>query len=209
MQGFVLWKEPRDRKDLNPDQRKKGNGVNEYELIFSSKDVSKNLNIATSTLRTWCLKLEATGYAFSRTDDNRRMFFDRDIKALRELQDLLAKKLPIETAVEQVSSKYRGMTHSVIKENASSEPEKVSENAITTASSERYPDPSAFLQEIRTAMREEIRQEIAASFEEQTKRMDKERQQLNEKLTEINETLLKIEEENQKSWLKRLFGSRK
>lgn len=183
--------------------------MSEYELIFSSKDVSKNLNIATSTLRTWCLKLESAGYTFSRTDDNRRMFFDRDIKALRELQDLLAKKLPIETAVEQVSSKYRGMTHSVTKENASSEPEKVSENAITTASSERYPDPSVFIQEIRTAMREEIRQEIAASFEEQTKRMDKERQQLNEKLTEINETLLKIEEENQKSWLKKLFGSKK
>lgn len=183
--------------------------MNEYELIFSSKDVSKNLNIATSTLRTWCLKLEATGYRFSRSDDNRRMFFDRDIKALRELQDLLAKKLPIETAVEQVSSKYRAMTHSVIDENASSKPGGVPENAITTASPERYPDMSSFLQEIRTAMREEIQKEIAASFEEQTKRLEKDRQELNDKLSEINELLQKLEEDGKKTWFKKMFGSKK
>lgn len=198
------------RRPEKINKRKKENGVNEsYELIFSSKDVSKNLNIATSTLRTWCLKLEAAGYLFSRTDDNRRMFFDRDIKALRELQDLLAKKLPIDTAIEQVSSKYREMTHSVTKENASSKSSETMEKSVTLASPERPLDVSSFIQEIRTVMREEVHQEIAASFEEQTKRLDKDRQELNEKLLEINELLQKIEEDNKKSWLKKMFGSKK
>ncbi|MCP3742792.1 MerR family transcriptional regulator, partial [Rossellomorea sp. BNER] len=66
------------------------------------------LNIGDSTLRKWCISLEEHEYFFSRTDNNRRMFFDKDIIVLKHLRELVQVQfLSLENASKVVTSKYK------------------------------------------------------------------------------------------------------
>lgn len=169
---------------------------NAFEFIYSSKEISLNLDIASSTLRTWCLKLEASGYLFKRSHDGRRMFFERDIIALRMMQKLLEKKHPIESVASQISSKFNAMTHSVIDDKA----EVLSQ---PTLSSKHFPNQSLFIQEIRQAIREEVHQEVAATIDKQHKRLEEHIEQRDHQLMQV---LREIQQQrNKKRWWQKLF----
>ncbi len=78
------------------------------EKPLNPKDVSVSLGIGDSTLRKWCLALEAHDYFFSRTDNNRRVFFDKDMIVLRHLRQLVqVQNLSLENASLIVISKFR------------------------------------------------------------------------------------------------------
>lgn len=78
------------------------------EKPLSPKDVSISLGIGDSTLRKWCLALEAHEYFFSRTDNNRRVFFEKDMIVLRHLRQLVqVQNLSLENASLIVISKFR------------------------------------------------------------------------------------------------------
>ncbi|WP_028595408.1 MerR family transcriptional regulator [Paenibacillus assamensis] len=167
------------------------------EFIYTSKEVSSSIGIATSTLRTWCIKLEAAGYIFKRADDDKRMFFERDITALRSMKELLDKKHSMEYAVEQVTARFNVMTHSVANDDG--------ETALQpTASLERFPNPTEFINDIRQAVREEIRQEVAAAMEEQNKRIDEHIERRDQQLMGV---LRELQENRKKSWWQKLFRS--
>jgi di/tripeptidase len=59
---------------------------------YSAKDITLSLDIGDSTLRKWCLALEENGYIFYRTDQNKRLFTEKDIIVLRHFQQLVKEK---------------------------------------------------------------------------------------------------------------------
>lgn len=79
----------------------------EFEKAYSSSEVSGVLQIASSTLRKWCLILEDHGYAFIRDDQDRRLFTDSDVIALTAFKDLTqGKSVGLNSAASVVVSKY-------------------------------------------------------------------------------------------------------
>jgi DNA-binding transcriptional MerR regulator len=75
---------------------------------YSPKEIAGMLNIGDSTLRKWCIALEEHEYFFTRTDNNRRMFFDKDIIVLKHLRELIqVQNLSLENASKVVTTKYK------------------------------------------------------------------------------------------------------
>jgi DNA-binding transcriptional MerR regulator len=73
----------------------------------SSKEVYVSLGIGDSTLRKWALALEANGYIFPRTDNNKRLFFEKDLVVLRHFRNLVqVQNFSIENAALIVTSKF-------------------------------------------------------------------------------------------------------
>lgn len=190
-----------------------GNNIPLSAFIYTSKEVCTSLGIASSTLRSWCLKLEATGYIFKRdkqddsgSNEGARMFFERDITALRMMKELLDNKHPLDYAVEQISNKYKAMTAPVSDDNAASTHQ-------IAAISERFVIPSEvkeqLLSEFRDIVREEIRQEVRQELAPITERQ----LQQKENMTVILRTMLEVKQEIaatksevKKSWWTRLRG---
>lgn len=58
------------------------------ERLYSPKEVSELLGIASSTLRKICLLLESNGYAFRKDEHGRKEFLEHDLNALKYFQYL-------------------------------------------------------------------------------------------------------------------------
>ena len=71
---------------------------------YFAKDVALNLDINTNTLRRWAIELEKHGYTFERNENNHRIYYERDFKALRELKKLVANDVALENALNAVIS---------------------------------------------------------------------------------------------------------
>lgn len=56
---------------------------------YTPKELKLLLDIADSSLRKWCLALEEKGYIFARTDNNSRVFTDRDLLVLKQFRHLV------------------------------------------------------------------------------------------------------------------------
>lgn len=111
-----------------------GNGriVGPGDFLYTSKQVCQELGIASSTLRTWCLRIEDAGHSFYRekrgdnADDNGvRMFYERDITTLRKMKRMLDDGYSLEKAVEQTIQEYsrihKAMTAPVIQDDVNNE----------------------------------------------------------------------------------------
>ncbi|WP_240315617.1 MerR family transcriptional regulator [Sporosarcina sp. PTS2304] len=93
----------------------------ENEFGYFSKDVALELEITTSTLRRWSIDLEKHGYVIERNDKDRRIYYERDFKALRELKKLIANAVPLSDAIQAIAtrdfaSENSGKTPSVYSE---------------------------------------------------------------------------------------------
>lgn len=164
------------------------------EKPLSPKDVSISLGIGDSTLRKWCLALEAHEYFFSRTDNNRRVFFNKDIVVLRHLQHLIqVQNFSMENASLVVVAKFR--------ENPSSNTNN--ENTVPVLR-----DSSEFINKlmIHLEQQEEFNHKLLERLEEQekyiTERLNKRDKLLMQSLKESQETKKKLlqtqEEQKQK-----------
>jgi DNA-binding transcriptional MerR regulator len=71
---------------------------------YFAKDVATDLEITTSTLRRWSLKLEELDYSFERNEKDQRIYYERDFKAFRELKKLLSNAVSFEDAIKAVVS---------------------------------------------------------------------------------------------------------
>jgi hypothetical protein len=81
------------------------------EQPISAKEVYISLGIGDSTLRKWCLALEAHDYPLSRTDNNKRIFFEKDLVVLRHFRNLVqVQNFSIENAALIVVSKFKETT---------------------------------------------------------------------------------------------------
>jgi DNA-binding transcriptional MerR regulator len=77
------------------------------ETPYSSKEIVARLEIGDSTLRKWCLALEEQNYNFIRTDQNKRMFTEKDSYVLNQFKHLVKdKNMSINNAAAIVAAKY-------------------------------------------------------------------------------------------------------
>lgn len=82
--------------------------MNRTDRPYSPKEVIIDLDIGDSTFRKWCIALEEAGYLFSRTDNNRRVFFDRDHIVLKQFQNLVqVQNMSLQNAAIIIASKYK------------------------------------------------------------------------------------------------------
>ena len=78
------------------------------KIAFYSKDVSDNLEIAASTLRKWSAMLEDAGYPFKKNDKGQRLYYEKDIVALRHLKRLTQDEgMSLENAVNEVVKRVK------------------------------------------------------------------------------------------------------
>jgi DNA-binding transcriptional MerR regulator len=83
------------------------------QKAYVTNELSKILNIGTSTLRKWCLALEKNDYEFMRTDQNKRLYVERDVIALRHFQALVQQSnMSLENASLIVASKFNNVRSS-------------------------------------------------------------------------------------------------
>ncbi|WP_050613352.1 DUF3967 domain-containing protein [Bacillus testis] len=184
------------------------------EKPLTPKEASINLGIGDSTLRKWCIALESHKYFFPRTDNNRRVFFEKDMVVLRHLRELVqVQNFSLENASLVIVSKY--------KENAS-------EQQNTDNSVPALRDPNEMLQGLfdhieqqdkfnkelleRLDQQERFNKKLLEQLEEQDKyikeRMNKRDAMLMESLKASQETkkLLLEAQEEQKKKRKGLFS---
>jgi hypothetical protein len=82
--------------------------VERVEAPYSAKDISLSLDIGDSTLRKWCLALEEHKYEFYRTDQNKRLFTEKDIIVLKHFQVLVKdKNMSMQNAALIVTSRFK------------------------------------------------------------------------------------------------------
>lgn len=75
---------------------------------YPSKDLCERFDISSSTLRKRAIALEDNGYEFSRTEQNRRLFTERDLNTLQYLQELIQdKNMNLENASIIVASRFK------------------------------------------------------------------------------------------------------
>ena len=82
--------------------------IKHVENPLSPKEMSDVLGISDSTLRKYCLALEKNEYFFSRTDNQKRVFFTKDLVVLKKLKELVkVQNMSMENASLIVSAKYK------------------------------------------------------------------------------------------------------
>ncbi|KGP71049.1 MerR family transcriptional regulator [Pontibacillus yanchengensis] len=183
------------------------------ETYYSPKDVKLALDIGDSTLRKWCLAIEGHKFFFSRTDNNRRVFTEKDIVMLRHLKNLIQiQHMSVENASLIVVSKYQDKASSEQNSN-NSVPQVRSDN-------EEIQQVYNFMREQQEHMerQEEFNKMLMERLEEQQRyinqRLDNRDQKLMEALNniqeqkklELEEKEKELKEERNKSIWQRLFG---
>lgn len=152
--------------------------MNVTEHYYSPKELTAMMDISDSTLRKWCLALEEHRYYFSRTDNKKRVFTDRDVVVLKQLQNLIQiQHLSHQNAAMIVANRYR--------EDASEHPN--SENSVPAIRSDS---------EIITKLNSELdtlkeQQEQLITLNKQLiQRLDEREKYIDERLNQQQEALL-------------------
>ncbi|WP_147805011.1 MerR family transcriptional regulator [Alkalicoccus halolimnae] len=83
--------------------------MEERETAFTTKELSLQLNVGTSTLRKWCISLEKNGYVFTKTTNAHRAFKPADVTALEYIQKLIqVEHFSLTNASKVVVTKFAG-----------------------------------------------------------------------------------------------------
>jgi DNA-binding transcriptional MerR regulator len=77
---------------------------------YFSKVVADRLGIATDTLRSWSIRLEAIGIQFERNDAKRRIYYEKDVRALENMKELLALQQPLDDVAKIIAEKIENGT---------------------------------------------------------------------------------------------------
>lgn len=152
------------------------------EKPLSPKDASISLGIGDSTLRKWCLALEVHEYFFSRTENNRRVFFEKDMAVLRHLRQLVqVQNLSLENASLIIISRFH--------ENASVMPN--STNSVTVNRS-----PEELIKQLANHLeqQEDFNKQLIERLDQQEKFNEQLLERLNEQENYIRERMNKRDE---------------
>jgi len=174
------------------------------ERPFSAKEVSAILDIGDSTLRKWCLAIEEQGYHFSRTDNNKRLFFKHDVELLKAFRKFVqVQNMSIENAANLIVSRVDKELFE--KQNT--------ENTVPALRSD-----NELIQRLlnHIEQQEQFNKELLKRLDEQQRyieeRLSKRDEALMQSLREVQETKKLIasaeekRQEEKKSIWKRLFG---
>ena len=174
------------------------------EKPISPGDVHVALDIGDSTLRKWCLALEKQGYYFTRTDNNRRVFFEKDLEVLKHFRHLVkVQNFSLENAAIVVASKYKEKEGTV-----SEQPNSKNANVLPTEQLQEL--VSKLLDHVER--QEDFNRELLKRLEEQQRyieeRIDKRDRLLMQTLREYQQQTQKLiaaTEEEKLPWYKKLF----
>lgn len=78
---------------------------NAEEFGYFAKTVSERLGIAKDTLRSWSLKLEAEGVKFERNARGQRIYYEKDIRALENMKELMDLQQPLNDVSKTIANK--------------------------------------------------------------------------------------------------------
>lgn len=70
------------------------------DIGYFSKYAYEQLGVTGATLRRWSQTMESCGYEFERNGQNQRIYYDKEMKFLRDLKKLVDKGQPIESAAK-------------------------------------------------------------------------------------------------------------
>ena len=181
------------------------------KIAFYSKDVSDNLEIAASTLRKWSAMLEDAGYPFKKNDKGQRLYYEKDIVALRHLKRLTQDEgMSLENAVNEVVKRVK-------------ETEEIAQELDVPSDMTRYDDKLDQLIE-RIERLEIVNRQLIEKLNEQQRYIN---QRLEERDRKLMESIRAIQEQKQaaletaattedkttedkrtkkRGWLSRIFG---
>lgn len=193
------------------------------DIPYSPKEVVAKLNIGESTIRKWCPALEKHNYNFTRTDQNKRLFTEKDVIVLSQMKVLIQdKNMSINNAAAVVASQY-------VKEVFSNETE-VEQGLQPLFSNGTEVEQAMFFNESLEEQKAEIEQlkamntTILELLEEQKKGNDEMKKYISERLDKHDELLMQSlrasqevkkvqlqiaaaqEEEKNKPWYRKIFG---
>ena len=77
----------------------------EENFGYFAKTVSERLGIAKDTLRSWSLKLEAEGVKFERNARDQRIYYEKDIRALENMKELMDLQQPLNDVSKTIANK--------------------------------------------------------------------------------------------------------
>lgn len=170
------------------------------EKPIPAKDVYISLGIGDSTLRKWCLALESQDYIFSRTDNNKRLFSEKDLVVLRHFRNLVqVQNFSIENAAIIVTSKFK---------------ESPSDNTNSENNVPAMRDSNEVIGKLMEHIerQEEFNQKLLKRLDEQQKYIEERLEQRDSLLMdsirssqETKKLLLEVREEQQKKPRKGLF----
>jgi hypothetical protein len=187
--------------NLDYHSRKEQEGTVMYKAAaYSPKEIAGMLNIGDSTLRKWCIALEEHGYMFTRTDNKRRMFFDKDIIVLKHLRELVqVQYMSLENATKIVTTKYK-QDESDASEQRDSKNDERSLESDTQKILNRLEQLENFNKTLLDTI-DKQQKYIEERLDKQEERMEKRDSMLMESLRESQETkrlMLEAKEEAEK-----------
>jgi DNA-binding transcriptional MerR regulator len=154
---------------------------------YSPKEISGMLNVGDSTLRKWCIALEGHEYFFARTDNNRRLFFDKDIIVLKHLRELIqVQNMSLENASKIVTTKYKQD-----KEQPSEQQNGNNDERSLESDTQKILNRLEQLEEFNKTLLDTINKQqkyIEERLHKQEERMEKRDSMLMESLREAQET---------------------
>jgi hypothetical protein len=158
------------------------------EKAYTTKEISLTLDIGSSTLRKWCLALEENGYLFSRTDNQRRLFVNRDLIALRYFQKLVqGENFSLDNAAKVIASKYK------TEASESRTPSVLLENEEEQRYFKRYDEDMEELKE-RVNNQTDVINKQTALIKDLVTRMNQQQKYIDNQLTKQDEKLTKRDE---------------
>lgn len=103
---------------------------NSEDFGYFSKTVSEQLGVSTDTLRSWSLKLESVGVEFKRNERKQRTYFEKDIRAFKNMKELLDLQQPLDEVSKIIAEKIeKGLFDKLeIENNAEIMPSVIQEN---------------------------------------------------------------------------------
>lgn len=171
-----------------------GNNVERTETPYSAKDISLSLDIGDSTLRKWCLALEEHGYVFYRTDQNKRLFTEKDIIVLKHFQQLVKdKNMSMNNASLIVTSRFQKESFSNGTEVEQVESEM---NSVPAMRSDNH-----LIQELFNKLEtmEEQQSQLVEMNKALFKQLDEQQKHIEERLNKRDDTLMQSLRESQET----------
>lgn len=175
---------------------------------YPSKDLCERLGISSSTLRKWCIALEKQEYEFTRTEQDRRLYTDKDLPVLDALKELIqSKRMSLENASVIVASRFLDRSNSrtpSVREETGQNPNM--DSAISQTLTEHIEKQEQFNQELLKRL-DEQNQYINNRLDQRDKALTETMNQLMEQRKEEIKLLEEAKKEKV-NWLSKLFKKR-
>ncbi|MDQ0862394.1 MerR family transcriptional regulator [Bacillus sp. V2I10] len=187
------------------------------DIGYFSKYVCEQLGVTAPTLRRWSQTMESCGHVFEKNGQNQRIYYEKEMKLLRDLKKLVDRGQPVEAAAKYLIEGGENKREQAASDQADNE--RTKDDQVQSSDIEKKLD--TVLE--RLEQQERFNRELVLKLDAQQKYIDdslkKRDQQLVTALRELQEAKklaapTKEEEEpskenkdeKPKGWFSRLFG---